>query len=129
MNSERKALLLYSAVVLLTTIAAVTCFRLLHITDNWAANMLMFVPGTCAAIFLARSAEGFRPVGWTLGKLSDWGLAMLLPLLVLAATLPISIWLGYATFAPTSPTVTSVMADPLKLALQKGIYLALYISF
>ena len=129
MNTERKALLLYSAVVLLTTIAAVTCFRLLHITDNWAVNLLMFLPGTFAAIFLATSAEGFRPVGWGLGKPSDWGLAMLLPLLVLAATLPISIWLGYAAFAPTSPTVKSVIEDPLKLALKMAIYIAISIPF
>jgi len=129
MNSERKALLLYSVAVLFTTIAAVTSLRLLHIADNWAANALMFVPGIFAAIFLARSAEGFRPVGWSLGKLSDWVLAVLLPLLVLAATLPISIWLGYAAFAPTSPTVKSVMADPLKLALKLAIYLTISIPF
>ena len=129
MNSERKALLLYSAAVLLTTIAAVTCFRLLHITDNWAANALMFVPGAFAAIFLARSTDGFRSVGWGLGKLSDWGLAMLLPLLVLAASLSISIWLGYSAFAPTSPTVRGLEAHPLKLALKMAIYLAISIPF
>jgi len=129
MNSERKSLLLYSAAVLLTTIAGVTCLRLLHITDNWAANALMFVPGILAAIFLARSAEGFRPVGWNFGKLSDWGLAILLPLLVLATSLSLSIWLGYAAFAPTSPTVKGLAAHPITLALKMAIYLAISMPF
>ena len=129
MNTERKALLLYSAAVLVTTIAAVTCLRLLRVTDNWAANALMFVPGIFAAIFLARSPEGFRPVGWNFGRLSDWGLAMLLPSLVLATSLSISIWLGYAAFAPTSPTVKSLAVHPIKLALKMAIYLAISIPF
>jgi membrane protease YdiL (CAAX protease family) len=129
MNSERRALLWYSAAVLFTTIAAVTSLRLLHIADNWAANALMFVPGILAAIFLARSAEGFRPVGWSLGKLNDWGLAVLLPLLVLASTLRISIWLGYAAFAPTSPTVKGLIAHPVQLALKMAIYIAISIPF
>jgi membrane protease YdiL (CAAX protease family) len=120
---------LYSAAVLLTTIAAATCLRLLHITDSWVANALMFVPGTFAVIFLARSAEGFRPVGWSLGKFSDWGLAVLLPVSVLAATLPISIWLGYAAYGPMSPTVKSLVAHPLQLALKMAMYIAISIPF
>jgi|SRR5215472_7622358 len=125
MNPERKELLLYAVVVLLTTTLIVGGFRLFHITNNWAANCLMFVPGILATAFLLKRGQGLRSVGWGLGTLPDWLLAILLPAGVLAVCLPLTIGLGYAAMAPSSSPIARVAAHPLKLVENMALYLVI----
>lgn len=125
MNPERKELLLYAVLVLLTTIFIVGGFRLFHVTSNWAENSLMFVPGILATAFLLKSGEGLRGVGWGSGKPPDWLLAVLFPTCILAVCLALSIRLGYAAMAPASSPIARVASHPLRLAENMALYLVI----
>lgn len=63
MNQEKKDLLCFALVVILTTTLIVACFPQFHVTSNWAANVLMFVPGLVAAAILLRRRDGFGSIG------------------------------------------------------------------
>lgn len=104
-GQTRNEILLYALAVILTSTLIVACFPLLHITNNWAGNALMFVPGLMALIFRLRYREGFRSVGWSMGPLSYWLWAILLPAIALLMSLPISLRLGYAVLAPASTAI------------------------
>jgi uncharacterized protein len=121
MNPERKELLLYAVAVLLTTTLIVSTLRLFHVTNNWAANSLMFVPGILATAFLLKHG-GLRSVGWGPGTLPDWLLAILFPAGVLAVWLPLTIRLGYAAMAPSSSPIARTAAHPLKLVENMALY-------
>jgi len=60
MNLEKKDLLRFALAVIVTTTLIVSCLPLFHITSNWAANVLMFVPGLAASLLLLRRREGSR---------------------------------------------------------------------
>jgi hypothetical protein len=60
MQRNRKEVLVYALAVIFTTTLVVACFRLLHITNNWAGNALMFIPGLMALVFRLQRHEGFR---------------------------------------------------------------------
>ena len=104
----RSEILAYALAVLGTSTGIVACFSPLHVTNNWAANTLMFVPGATAAAFLLRNRQGFRSVGWGFGKLRYWLWALLLPVMVLGIALPVSIHLGYASMAAASAPISRI---------------------
>ena len=126
---ERTEIGAYATAVLGTTIAICGCFRLFHVTNNWAANALMFVPGALASAFLLMRRQPFgsslRQVGWGVGKPIYWLCGILLPVVVLGTSLPLSVWLGYAAAAPATAPISRVAAHPAKLLLNMLLYLAI----
>jgi membrane protease YdiL (CAAX protease family) len=124
-TQRRMEILFYALAVLITTTAIVGCFPLLHVTSNWAENTLMFVPGLMAVAFRLRNHEGFRSVGWGAGPAIYWLWAMLLPIIVLAIVLPLTIWLGYAAMAPLSTAHGRLLTQPMKILENVFIYTAI----
>jgi membrane protease YdiL (CAAX protease family) len=121
----RMEILFYALAVLLTTTAIVSCFPLFHVTNNWAENTLMFVPGLMAVAFRLRNHEGFRSVGWGAGPAVYWLWAILLPIIVLAIVLPLSIRLGYAAMAPLSTAHGRLLTHPVKILENLLLYTAI----
>jgi membrane protease YdiL (CAAX protease family) len=116
------------AVLVPTTLIA-ACFWLFHVTNNWAANALMFVPGFMAVLFRLGYREGFKMVGWGIGEPIYWLWAVLLPIFALAVSLPISIGLGYASAAPAS-SATGIAALPAsRILMSAALYLVISIPF
>ena len=124
-----KEILLYVLSVLGFSTLIVACFPLLHITNNWAGNALAFIPGMAAVVFLLRSREGFRSVGWGSGPLIYWVWAILLPVIALAISLPVSIRFGYAALAPASTAIGKLALHPIKVLENVMIYTAIAIPF
>lgn len=120
---------MYSLAVLVTTTIVVACFPLLHITNNWAENALMFIPGLMAVVFRFQHHEGFRSVGWGKGPLVYWLCAILFPVIVLLMSLPISIRLGYAALAPTSSAIGRLATNPMKILENVLLYTVISIPF
>jgi membrane protease YdiL (CAAX protease family) len=131
MNRQRTELVLYAAAVLLPTTLVAVCLSLFHVTNNWAANALMFVPGLMAAIFRLLGREGFKTVGWGIGQPIYWLWAVVLPVVALAMALSISIGLGYARTASDS-SATGIAALPAtKILINAVLYfvIAIPLSF
>jgi membrane protease YdiL (CAAX protease family) len=129
MNQERTELLLYSLAVIVPTTLIAACFSLFHVTNNWAANALMFVPGLMAVVFRLQRGQGFKTVGWGMGPLIYWLWAILLPIVMLGLSLPISIGLGYAATAPASSASGIAALPPLKLLVSAVLYTLISIPF
>ena len=128
-NQERKEILVYSLAVLVTTTAIVACFPLLHITNNWVGNALAFIPGLVALTLRLRFREGFRSVGWGAGPPIYWLWAILLPVIVLVMSLPISVRLGYAGLSPASTAIGRLASNPTRILENIMIYTAISIPF
>jgi CAAX protease family protein len=124
-KQERREILFYSGAVIATTTLVVACFGPLHITNNWAENALMFIPGLMAVAFLLWRREGFRSVGWGTGPAVYWLWAILLPVVALLLSLPLSIRLGYAALAPVTTGIGRLALDPVKLMEKLAIYTAI----
>jgi uncharacterized protein len=129
MKQERTEILFYTLAVLVPTTLIVACFPLLHVTNNWAANTLMFIPGLMALAFRLQRREGFRSVGWGVGAPIYWLWAILLPIAVLAVCLPLSIRLGYAAIAPVSTSAGRIATHPLKILENILLYTAISLPF
>lgn len=128
-NQQRKVILPYALAVIFTTTLVVACFPLLHITNNWAENALMFIPGLMAVVFRFQHREGFRSVGWGTGSLVYWLWAIFLPVIALLMSLPISIRLGYAALAPASSAIGRLASNPMKILENVLLYTAISIPF
>jgi len=126
---QRKDLLLYAAVVLGVSTLTVASFPLLHVTNNWAANALMFIPGLAALLFRLRRREGFQSVGWRTGSLLYWFWGIVLPIIVMAISLPVSIRLGYAALAAPSTPIGGLVSHPVKILENMLIYTLISIPF
>jgi uncharacterized protein len=126
---QRKEILFYALAVLFATTLIVACFPLLHITNNWVENALMFIPGLMAVVFRLHYHAGFRSVGWGKGPLIYWLWAILLPVIALLMSLPISIRLGYAALAPVSTAAGRLASNPMKILENVLIYTAISIPF
>ncbi|HME07121.1 MAG TPA: type II CAAX endopeptidase family protein [Bryobacteraceae bacterium] len=126
---ERKEVLLYAFAVIITSTLIVACFPVLHITNNWAGNALMFIPGLMALAFRLRIHDGLRSVGWGRGQIVYWLWAILLPVIALLMSLPLSIRLGYAALAPASTAIGRLASNPTKLVETMLIYIAISIPF
>ena len=122
MNQEKKDLLYFALAVLLVTTLIVASFPLLHITSNWAANALMFVPGSIAALLLLLRRESLRPIGWGLGPARYWLVGIVLPTLMILVAVVISLRLGYAAPAPASTPHGSLIVHPAKLVKNMLLY-------
>ena len=125
MNLEKKDLLRFALAVIVTTTLIVSCFPLFHITSNWAANVLMFVPGLVAALLLLRRREGFRSIGWGVGPWRYWLAAIILPTLVILVAIALSLRFGYIAPAPASAPAGSLIVHPAKLLKNMLIYLVI----
>jgi membrane protease YdiL (CAAX protease family) len=125
MNLEKKELLCFALVVVLATTLTVACFPLFHVTSNWAANVLMFVPGLVAAAILLRRREGFGSVGWSFGPWRYWLVGIFLPTLAILIAVTISLRLGYVTLAPASTPAGSLIVHPVKLLKNMLMYLVI----
>jgi membrane protease YdiL (CAAX protease family) len=128
MKQERKDIWIFALAVLATTTLIAASFPLFHITNNWAGNALMFIPGLAAAVLLLKRRQGFKSVGWGLGGSGGaiyWLLAILLPMAMIAISLPISIRLGWAAIAPASTAAGRVAGDPLKILKNVLLYTAI----
>jgi membrane protease YdiL (CAAX protease family) len=128
-TQERKELLLFTLAVLGLTTVIIATLHQLHVTNNWAANALMFVPGSVAIALLLRSGTGVRSIGWGTGPAIYWFWAIALPVIALAMSLPISIWLGFAALAPASTKMGALASQPLKILENVLIYTAISIPF
>lgn len=129
MQQERRDLLVFTVVVLSTTTLIVSSFPLLHITNNWAANALMVVPGVTAAVILLWRRESFRAVGWGAGPAIYWLLAVSLPIVAIFISLEISLRLGYVALAASSSKVGSLIGQPARLLKIMLMYTAVSIPF
>lgn len=125
MNQEKQDLLCFAVAVVLTTTLIVGCFPLFHITNNWAANMLMFVPGLVAAALLLWRRESFRAIGWGLGPGRYWLAAIVLPTIAILVALGVSLLLGYIAPAPVSTPAGTLIGHPLKLLKNMLLYTAI----
>src|SRR6516165_8033909 len=125
MNLEKKDLLCFALVVVLSTTLIVACFPLFHVTSNWAANGLMFVPGLVAAAILLRRREDFGSVGWGFGPWRDWLVGILLPTLAIFIAVTVSLRLAYVAPAPASTPAGSLIVHPVKLLKNMLIYLVI----
>jgi membrane protease YdiL (CAAX protease family) len=128
-NQRRKEVLFYALAVIFTSTLVVACFPLLHITNNWAGNALMFIPGLMALALRLRYRDGFRSVGWGTGPLIYWLWAILLPVIALLMSLPISIRLGYAALAPASTAIGRLALNPTRILENVLLYTAISIPF
>jgi len=122
MKHERTELLLYSLAVVVPTTLLAACFSLLQVTNNWAVNALMFLPGLVAAAFRLKLRQGFKSIGWGMGPPIYWLYAILLPVVALLISLPISIALGYAAKAPASSASGIAALAPSKILLSAALY-------
>jgi membrane protease YdiL (CAAX protease family) len=120
MTQKRTDLLLYSLAVLVPTTLISVGFALFHVTNNWAANALMFIPGMAAIVFRLWRRRGFKGVGWGLGVRTVWLWAVVLPVIALGMSLPVSLALGYA--APTTSTSGIAALGPWKMVLNFALY-------
>ena len=125
MNQKKTDLLYFSLAVLLVTTLIVTLFSFAHITNNWAFNSLMFVPGSIAALLLLVRRESFRPIGWGLGPARYWLVGIVLPTLMILVAVVISLRLGYAAPAPASTPHGSLIVHPAKLLKNMLLYLVI----
>ena len=125
MNQKKTDLLYFSLAVLLVTTLIVTLFSFAHITNNWAFNSLMFVPGSIAALLLLVRRESFRPIGWGLGPARYWLVGIVLPTLMVLVAVVISLRLGYAAPAPASTPHGSLIVHPAKLLKNMLLYLVI----
>ena len=125
MNLEKKDLLCFALVVVLSTTLIVACFPLFHVTSNWAANGLMFVPGLVAAAILLRRREDFGSVGWGFGPWRYWLVGILLPTLAIFIAVTVSLRLGYVAAAPASTPAGGLIVHPVKLLKNMLIYLVI----
>jgi len=100
MNRQHVQILSFALGVLVPTTLIAGCLWQFQVTNNWAANVLMFVPGLVAAILRLRWGEGFKVVGRGIGEPIYWLWSVLLPIIAFAVSLPISLVLRYA--APAS---------------------------
>jgi membrane protease YdiL (CAAX protease family) len=121
MNNERKDLAFYAAAVLVPTTLLAACFPLFHLTNNWLENALMFIPGLMAAALLLQRRQGFRAIGWGVPPVIYLLFAVVLPMVLLAMTLPLSLRLGYAA---SGRSITL-----LKILKNVAIYTAISIPF
>ena len=128
MNHERTDLLYFTLATVLITTLIVACFPLFHITSNWAANVLMFIPGI-VALFLLLRREDIRSVGWGVGPPLYWLAAITLPVLAILVALALSWKLRYISAAPTSTPAGSLIGNPSKLLKNVLIYTALSLPF
>jgi membrane protease YdiL (CAAX protease family) len=126
---DRKDVLLYAAALLVLTFLIAASLHLLHVTNNWATNTLMFIPGLLALGFRLRRKEGFRSVGWKTGPFAYWLWALLLPIIVIVISLPISIRLGFAALAPASTAMGHLASQPIKILENVLIYTVISIPF
>src|SRR3974390_1135200 len=122
MNQKKTDLLYFSLAVLLTTTLIVALFSFVHITNIWAFNALMFVPGSIAALLLLVRRESFRPIGWGLGPARYWLVGIVLPTLMILVGVVISLRLGYAAPAPASTPHGSLIVHPAKLVKNMLLY-------
>jgi membrane protease YdiL (CAAX protease family) len=127
MQQARSDVWLYALAVLGLTTLIAAGFWSFDVTNNWAANALMFVPGLMAVIFLVKGTERFRTVGWGFGRPIDWFWAILLPTILVGVSLSISVGLGYATRAPGSSAIAAL--PPLKILFNMILYTLLSIPF
>lgn len=125
MNQEKKDLLFFALTVIGITTLIVACFPLFHITSNWAANVLMFVPGLVATFLLLRRREGFRSIGWGFGPSRYWLAAIILPTIVISIAIVVSLRLGYISPAPSTTPAGSLIVHPVKLLKNMLIYLVI----
>ena len=127
MNREpaRADVRLYISAVILTTVAICVAFAVFRVTNNWAGNLLMFVPGLVAVVLLLRRREGLRSVGWRTGAPAAWAWAFSIPLGALAAWLSISWILGYVAPAAAGSQGGILAGQPLRLARNVLFYLAI----
>lgn len=125
----RKDVLLYAAAVLLLTSLIAASFPLLHVTNNWVGNALMFIPGLLALGFRLRRKEGFRSVGWNTGPFAYWLWALLLPIIAIVISLSTSIRLGLVALAPASSAMRHLASQPLKILENILIYTVISIPF
>ncbi|MGD0734295.1 MAG: type II CAAX endopeptidase family protein [Terracidiphilus sp.] len=126
---ERAAVLWYLLVVFITTTAIAACFPLLHITDNWVANALGFLPGIIAIPFFLLRHERIRSIGWGIGNPFLWLWAILFPVAIIAVTLPLTLRLGYAAIAPLTTSAGRVAHDPMRILHNILLYTAIAIPF
>ena len=126
---QRKEILFYTLAVMFMTTLIAACFPLLHITNNWLENALMFIPGLMAVVFRIHYHTGFRSVGWGKGPLTYWLWAILLPVIALLMSLPISIRLGYAALAPITTAAGRLASNPIKIVENVLIYTMISIPF
>jgi membrane protease YdiL (CAAX protease family) len=129
MNQKRTELLFYSLAVVLPTTAIAACFWLFSVTNNWAANALMFIPGLIAVAFHLWCRQGLETVGWGVGPPIYWLWAIVLPILALGMSLPISIGLGYAAMTPASSAPGIAALGPWKIGLNMALYTLISIPF
>jgi membrane protease YdiL (CAAX protease family) len=125
LNSERKKILIHVLAVLSITTIVMVGFAALHVTDNWAANALMCIPGIVTLVMLLANRDGFGAVGWSMGRPIVWCWALLLPLLTLAVWLPTSLALGCVAKAAAGTKGAALIADPCALLANAGFYLAI----
>lgn len=129
MNQDRSELLFYTLAVLITTSLIAACFPLLKVTNNWAENALMFIPGLIAVVFHLRRRRTFRSVGWGAGPPIYWFWACFLPILGLLMSLPVAIRLGYANVAPVLSEPAGALAHLPRILRNVGLYTAISIPF
>jgi membrane protease YdiL (CAAX protease family) len=128
-TSEQKKTQDESLAIVIPTASIAACFSLLQVTNNWAANALMFVPGLVALVFRLRYRHGFRAVGWGLGPPIYWLWAILLPVIALGISLPVSIGLGYAATTPASSASGIAAMSPAKVLISFVLYTLISIPF
>lgn len=128
-TERRREILLYGLSVVLSTTLVVASFPLLHITNNWVENALAIIPGLLALLFRRWFSDGFRSVGWGVGPPIYWLWALLLPVIALALSLPLSIRLGYAGLTAASTAFGRMASNPNKLLENILMYTAIAIPF
>jgi uncharacterized protein len=129
MNRQRAELGFYAAAVLFPTTLIAAGFSLFHVTNNWAANALMFVPGFMAALSRFGCREGFKTVGWGMGQPIYWLWSVLLPVGALAVSLSISLTLGYVSPTPASSAAGIAALSTTKILLSAALYIVISIPF
>src|SRR5262249_52599287 len=80
------------------------------------------IPGLMTLVFRLRRREGFKTVGWGLGKPIYWLCAIFLPIVAIGIALSVSIGLGYAAKASASSPSGIAALSPSKILLNFVLY-------
>jgi membrane protease YdiL (CAAX protease family) len=108
--SARRSVVFYIATVIVAAWLWMLSFRIGFHPPNWVALfVLMWIPGLASVMFRLIGKEGFRDVGWAIGKARYWAWAYLGPLSLAALSFLVASLFGKV--AMTSHLADQPMLD------------------
>jgi membrane protease YdiL (CAAX protease family) len=103
----------YLAVVVFLSALLASCIPRFGSRGTVLVDVMMFIPALISVVYRVYYREGFQSVGWTPLPSRFWLLALLFPSLLLVASVPVTVWLGYASINKAALSVRLFWRVPL----------------